>query len=191
MKNLFETCSAFTERWEGGLVDNPHDPGGITKFGVSLRLLKQLGLSVGDIDHDGDIDAADIRGLTIDQARGLFKSVFFDQYAVADFPVPVAVAYYDSLVNMGPKEAGRCMQRAANFYPNCCLDEDGIVGKATRMCVKEICRVAGAEQVLAARMIRERGRFYRVLSKNHPDLARFLNGWLARVGDLTVYVKTL
>lgn len=191
MNGLFEKCFAFTEKWEGGLVDNPHDPGGITKFGISLRLLKRLGLSNGDMDHDGDIDADDIKGLTIEQATALFRKVFYDPYKVALMPAPVAAAYYDALVNMGPKAAGQAMQRAINFYPNCRLAEDGVVGQGTRMCLKEICRIPGADVTLASRMIRERGRLYRVLVRDHPDLDRFLNGWLARIADLTVYVKTL
>ena len=43
-----------------GLVDDPDDPGGITKYGVSFRFLKDHGI---DVDGDGDIDAEDIRGL--------------------------------------------------------------------------------------------------------------------------------
>jgi len=41
----FEAAHAFTARWEGGLVDHPDDPGGVTNFGVSLRFLQAQGLA--------------------------------------------------------------------------------------------------------------------------------------------------
>lgn len=42
MPNLFDTAHAFTARWEGGLTDHPADPGGLTKYGVSLRWVQDL-----------------------------------------------------------------------------------------------------------------------------------------------------
>ena len=44
MPNLFDTAHAFTARWEGGLTDHPADPGGLTKYGVSLRWVQDLAL---------------------------------------------------------------------------------------------------------------------------------------------------
>ena len=42
MPTAFERAHAFTARWEGGLVDHPDDPGGITNHGVSFRWVKDL-----------------------------------------------------------------------------------------------------------------------------------------------------
>ena len=47
---------------EGGLTDNPKDPGGLTKFGISQR-------SYPDID---------IRNLTLDQAKAIYLRDFWD-----------------------------------------------------------------------------------------------------------------
>jgi lysozyme family protein len=57
---------------EGGdkLVDHPADPGGITRWGISLRALRKLGI---DVDGDGDSDADDIRALSIEDARGIYS----------------------------------------------------------------------------------------------------------------------
>ena len=88
MPNLFDTAHAFTARWEGGLTDHPADPGGLTKYGVSLRWVQDLaqqarqeclrqhrscdgcsaartpnctynGLDL-DMDGDGEMDAIDV-----------------------------------------------------------------------------------------------------------------------------------
>ncbi|MGR3585419.1 MAG: glycosyl hydrolase 108 family protein, partial [Pseudooceanicola nanhaiensis] len=52
-------------RREGGYVNDPGDPGGATNFGVTVHTMRRLGL---DLDGDGDVDAADVRRLTREQA---------------------------------------------------------------------------------------------------------------------------
>lgn len=47
--DAFEKAHEFTARWEGGYIEHANDPGGATKYGISLRFLKQQGLEVGDI----------------------------------------------------------------------------------------------------------------------------------------------
>ena len=42
MSNPFETAHAFTAQWEGGLTNQPADPGGLTNYGVSLRWVQDL-----------------------------------------------------------------------------------------------------------------------------------------------------
>ena len=68
MYSMEQQCALDWIFWaEGGYVDDPDDPGGATRFGISLRLLKKMG-KLGDIDGDGDIDADDIRRLSSDSA---------------------------------------------------------------------------------------------------------------------------
>ena len=42
--DVFEVAHTFTAHWEGGLDDDPRDPGGITHWGVCLRFLQELNL---------------------------------------------------------------------------------------------------------------------------------------------------
>ena len=51
---------------EGGYVNDPDDPGGATKYGVTIHTMRRLGL---DLDQDGDVDAHDVRHLTQEQAE--------------------------------------------------------------------------------------------------------------------------
>jgi lysozyme family protein len=44
---------------EGGFVDDPDDPGGATKHGVTIHTMRRLGL---DLDGDGDVDRGRARG---------------------------------------------------------------------------------------------------------------------------------
>ena len=148
MPNLFDTAHAFTARWEGGLTDHPADPGGLTKYGVSLRWVQDLAqqarqsclrqhkncescpqvrtlnCTCGDIDldMDGDVDADDIRACTREQAAILFKKHFWDAQGCAALPLPLAVALYDGAVNMGPGRAVRQLQQGMNAVGETQLD---------------------------------------------------------------------
>ena len=94
MTAFFQKAHDFTARWEGGLSDHPADPGGLTKYGVSLRWVQDLarqaredclrqarscdgcsdartqrcGYASLDMDMDGDVDGDDIRACTKAQA---------------------------------------------------------------------------------------------------------------------------
>ncbi|WP_346667589.1 glycosyl hydrolase 108 family protein [uncultured Desulfovibrio sp.] len=148
MPTAFERAHAFTARWEGGLVDHPDDPGGITNHGVSFRWVKELAeearrrcLGEGrhcencsrqggprcemralDMDTDGDVDADDIRACTKEQAAALFRRHFWDKLACDALPLPLAVTLYDGAVNMGPARAVRQLQAALNLVGENRLD---------------------------------------------------------------------
>ncbi|MBL4872523.1 MAG: peptidoglycan-binding protein, partial [Rhodobacteraceae bacterium] len=51
-------------RREGRYVNDPDDPGGATKFGVTIHTMRRLGI---DVDGDGDVDVDDVRKLTRDR----------------------------------------------------------------------------------------------------------------------------
>ena len=185
----FATAHAFTAQWEGGLTDHPADPGGLTNYGVSLRWLKDLGIVCGDIDHDGDIDADDVRALTPEKAADLFRRKFWDVYRLGELPQIMADVVYDCMVNTGPGQTARIAQRA--FNAECLpgpapLQVDGVFGPATREALR-----LGAGKPLALGLIMERERFYRNLVYSNPGFQPFLKGWLNRCTALRRFVGVL
>lgn len=163
-------------RHEGGFVDAPTDPGGATNFGISLRWLRGLGDSngdgwlEGDLDHDGDVDADDIRKLTRDEAVALYRTQWWERYGYAQIAdKAIATKVFDLAVNMGAGQAHKLLQRALRATGKI-VQEDGVLGPETRAAVD-----AYAYRGLLPALRSEAAGFYRGLNK--PE---FLYGWLNR-----------
>ena len=174
----FEKAHAFVARMEGGFVDDPADPGGTTNYGVSLRFLKTQGLEVGDIDGDGDIDADDIRALTPERAAGVLRRSFWDVFPLDNVPDPLALAVYDTAVNMGVGQAKRLTQKALS------VDADGRWGPLTWAAIKA-CTETAALALVECRRAR-----YAALVRNNPALGKFSRGWENRLKALEKEIRS-
>jgi lysozyme family protein len=166
---------AIIKEHEGGYSNDPNDPGGPTNFGISLRFLRESGNLLADVDHDGDIDAADIKGLTWELAAALFTSEFWSEYGYERLPADIAIKTFDLSVNMGPVQAHKILQRACRA---CGYDikDDGALGPITVAAARNILPAT----VLLAAMRSEAAGFYRLLVSKNVLLGVFINGWLAR-----------
>ncbi len=101
----FERAMARLLGDEGGYVDNPADPGGETKFGITKREYPNL----------------DIAALTPATAAAIYYRDWWQRYGYGDLPGPIAVKLFDLAVNIGPDHAARCIQpalraEAAGYY---------------------------------------------------------------------------
>lgn len=180
---LFNDIMAVVLEHEGfdRISDHPADPGGVTKWGVSLRFLQKLnevgpdGFAAGDMDKDGDIDADDIRGLTKDQALTVYWSQFWNRYGYGNLQDRIiATKVMDLSVNMGPAWAHTLLQRSAHAVVQSPMVEDGVLGPKTMAYAN-----SGALGIIVALRSEAAGR-YRLLAEVNPKNKVFLNGWLAR-----------
>lgn len=163
---------------EGGFVANPADPGGATNWGISLRWLRAQGL-LGDVDHDGDVDADDIRNLTRNQAIALYRDKFWR--ASYEWMIqPLAIKVLDTAVNVGPERAHRILQEALNAI-GLPVSVDGICGVQT----VKACIAAGPENLdqLLMEFRAAQSVYYAGLAIDKPDLRRFLKGWMRRAAS--------
>lgn len=105
----FARAVSHVLKMEGGLVDNPSDPGGLTNFGISQRAYPQM----------------DIRNLTQSQAAQIYHEDYWEKIHGDELPDPVAFALLDYAVNSGVGAAIRGLQRAIG------APVDGIMGPDT------------------------------------------------------------
>lgn len=168
------------EGWDK-LVNDPDDPGGITKWGWSLRTLKTLGdlnhddFPDGDIDHDGDVDQNDIINSAKGDAIELYFRHFWVKYGIYRFAPPVAGKLLDLGVNQGVKQATRELQRAVRSCSGQGITVDGLIGPQS-------LRMAGNCEAtdLCSAFNSEAAGFYRVLIAQKPRMKKYRNGWLNR-----------
>ena len=177
---------------EGGFVDNIHDPGGATNFGISLRYLQTVGdldddgFAEGDIDRDGDVDADDIVAMDEQTASVFYKTGFWypGKYGFID-DQDVATKAFDLGVNMGTKQGARIVQRALMAAGIVSVKDDGLFGPITLDSVNSV-----DSRVLLAAIRSEAAGFYRALILRNAalrdrgiqvkDLNVFRRGWLRR-----------
>jgi len=161
---------------EGGFVDHSSDPGGATNYGVSLRFLRQEGI---DIDNDGDIDADDIRAITPEKSKTIYKKYFWLPAQCDKIRSQlIATKVFDMAVNMGQRQAYKLVQRAINTLQSSQdLVVDGIVGPSTISAINSLEKT-DYELIIHIRV--EQAQFYLGLIESKPELADFQLGWLRR-----------
>ena len=108
MKN-FERCIEIILAEEGGLVENPKDPGGLTKYGISARAYPHI----------------NIRGLTRDDAKAIYKRDYWTPIKGDDLPDGLDLLLLDCAVNQGTGTAIKLLQEAVKEKT------DGVLGVLT------------------------------------------------------------
>jgi lysozyme family protein len=139
---------------EGGYVNDPKDPGGETNFGVAKR-------SHPDVD---------IKNLTKDGAKEIYKEVYWDKNKVESLSEDLRHIYFDMCVNQGRGRAVKILQKAANAK-GANLKVDGGMGPMT---------IAAMNGVELDRVRAYRIKYYADLVTRKPDLEKFYFGWFRR-----------
>lgn len=104
MKDVQDIAREIVQR-EGGFVDDPDDPGGATKFGVTIHTLRRLGM---DIDGDGDVDVNDVRRLSVAQAQEIFLKHYYERPRIGMLPDCLRASVFDMYVNAGAQAVKSC-----------------------------------------------------------------------------------
>lgn len=106
MPSVQQIASDIVAR-EGGYVNDPDDPGGATKHGVSIHTLRRLGL---DLTQDGRVGVDDVQALSQGQAVEIFIDHYFAAPKIGDLPAVLHDTVFDMYVNAG-SNAVKILQR--------------------------------------------------------------------------------
>jgi len=178
MKENFDKAISFTLDHEGGLVNNPADPGMITNFGISYRFLKNI---------RPDADESDIENMTRDDAIELYRNYFWRSCYCNELPSLVDSVVFDTAVNMGTGTAIKLLQRTLNELYGTNLKVDGGFGPITQSAIEEIADT----MEFAKAFLDKRRDYYTSLADNKPKFRVFLRGWMNRVDDLEKFIEEL
>lgn len=168
---------------EGGYVDDPDDPGGETKFGITIGTLRRLGI---DLDRNGDIDKRDVLRLTRSQARDIILKNYFEGPGIDGLPKPLQASVFDMYVNAGAN-AVRILQRLLNDMGQP-VQVDGVIGPATRKAANAAMKLA-PDHLEDAYGIARRNYYYR-LADYRPASRKYARrrdggkgGWILRAEE--------
>jgi len=179
----FELALPAILEHEGGpaFTNDPVDPGGATRWGISLRYLRARGdldrdgHLDGDVDHDGDIDAQDIRLLSKEQAARVYETGFWVPNRLAEVSSQrVATKIFDTAVNLGSAQAWRRAQLAAQSL-SIPIADDGKVGPKTLAAVNSL-----PEGLFMRAYCGAQRAFYESLIRSKPALSKYRRGWTRR-----------
>lgn len=182
MKSVTDIAREIVAR-EGGYVNDPDDPGGATKFGVTLGTMQRLGI---DLNRDGAVTARDVRLLTVDQAVDIYVKHYFEGAGVGRLPPVVQAPVFDMQVNAGAN-AVRLLQQLLNRMGHA-LAVDGVIGPQTVAAAKA---AAAPNPVLFADAYGiARRNYYYDLARNRPASRKFATtrkgakgGWILRAEE--------
>ena len=113
----FRKSVDFVLAHEGGYVNSFDDPGGPTNKGITIATFRRY------IKKNGT--TRDLRRLTDNQARIVYKRRYWDEVLGDMLPAGVDHAVFDFSVNSGPSCAARYLQKVTGAV------QDGRIGPAT------------------------------------------------------------
>ena len=182
MKRIEAIAEEIVAR-EGGYVDDPADPGGATKFGVTIGTLRRLGL---DLTGDRKVTTADVKAMTRSKARDIFIRDYYYRPKINELPEPVQASVFDMQVNAGAN-AVKILQRLLGQMDQP-VSVDGAIGpktiRAARLAQKQ------APDHFADAYGIERRNYYYSLADRRPASRKFARtknggkgGWIRRAEE--------
>ncbi|KAB7616380.1 peptidoglycan-binding protein [Amylibacter sp. SFDW26] len=178
-----DTIAAEIVHREGGFVNDPDDPGGATKYGVTIHTMRRLGL---DLTGDGQIDVNDVRRLSVAQAVDIFKKHYFYKPKIDQLPNALQVSVFDMQVNAGGT-AIKLLQKLLNAFGEDVV-ADGALGPQSIEAAGRVFMKA-PDHLVDAYGIERRNYYYRLADKRPKSrkYARRRNGgkggWIIRAEE--------
>jgi len=167
MKENFDSALAAVLHHEGGFVNHPKDPGGMTNLGVTKKVWEEwLGY---------EVDEKVMRSLTPNHVWPMYKSKYWDKIKGDDLPDGVDYIVFDAAVNSGPSRAAKWLQAAVG------ADVDGSIGAGT---LKAVADFPASDLIHAYQS--KRLEFL----QNLPTWETFGKGWGRRVAEVSSTAQT-
>lgn len=168
MKENFAAALKAVLQHEGGYVNNPADPGGMTALGVTKAVWESW------VGHP--VDEKAMRALTPETVAPLYKRKYWDAIRADDLPDGVDYIVFDTAINSGPGRAVKFLQACLN------LDTDGYIGPKT---------LAAARAADPQQLIEDYAKRRLSFLQDLPHWRTFATGWSRRVAEVQNAASTM
>lgn len=181
MSNFQTAVHDLIYRDELGFVNDPDDPGGATKYGVSLRTYRRL------IDPNATVQT--IRNLTYNDAVSFYEIFFWGPHgsamrALSSLPPRLAYVLFNAGVNIGRTRAHVLLQKTLRSHEEDVVI-DGVLGPRTvRACYRH-----DEDSLIREFAARLCVHYHTIMTKN-PTLQKFKLGWFRRAVRLAAGGQT-
>jgi uncharacterized protein (TIGR02594 family) len=146
---------------EGGYSNHPADPGGPTKYGITIHDVRMY--------VKKNATAADVQALSLDTAKRIYRQKYWDVLRCSDLPAGVDYAVFDFGVNSGVSRAAKFLQRIVG------VEQDGEIGPLTLAAVRKHNSVAIVTDLCDDRL---------AFLKGLRTWSTFGRGWGRRVAEV-------
>jgi lysozyme family protein len=143
---------------EGGFVDNPADPGGATKYGITQK----------------DMPAQNIRDLTTDQAIAYYKEHYVKELYAQIVDQALGEKVFDMGVLFGVGTAVKLLQ--ITLVNKVSLVTDGEFGPGTLSAVNQHANLLPAYRAVLINHCMS-------VVNSKPETSVFVRGWVARINS--------
>lgn len=168
MKENFDAALKAILHHEGGFVNHPKDPGGMTNLGVTKRVWEEW------TGHE--VDEKAMRALTPEVVAPMYKAKYWDRIRGDDLPTGVDYIVFDAAINSGPGRAAKWLQQTVGAVP------DGAIGAGT------LGKVAAME---AAEIVEKYQETRLAFLQSLPTWDTFGRGWGRRVAEVGAAAKKM
>ena len=164
MLNNWEKSLALVLKSEGGYVNNPADPGGMTNLGVTARVWEEW------VGHP--VDEKQMRSLTKVDVVPLYQRKYWNACRCSELPTGIDLCVFDTAVNSGPGRAVKLLQQCLG------VPADGAIGPKTITAVNQF------KDTALIHLIDEYCTARQAFLISLPTFGTFGKGWTARVQRL-------
>lgn len=161
MKQNFDSALQAILHHEGGYVNHPSDPGGMTNLGVTKRVWEEW------VGHE--VDEKAMRALTPEMVAPLYKKKYWDRIKGDDLPTGVDYAVFDAAVNSGPGRAAKWLQGCVG------VEQDGGIGPKT---------LAAVAKFDPKELVKDYAKRRLSFLMDLPHWGTFGKGWGRRVAEV-------
>ena len=173
-KSLLKQFNSVIAKWEGGIVNDPDDPGGFTRGGIALN-------------YNKTITKEELMAMDHDDIANVLYTKYGEPYKIHTMSPGLALAFFDCSINQGPSAAQVSLQHAINEFNGkesgvLYIKADGIFGKQSHAALQTIMAKYGNKnryRMLLTNFLSNRMNRY---SMNYNP--KFMKGWSNRLMDI-------
>jgi lysozyme family protein len=179
MQNVEDLTDEIISR-EGGFVNDPDDPGGATKYGITRAALERYRRSSGD---GRPVTAWSVADLGRSEAKAIYLRDYYERPRIGLLPESLRATVYDMYVNAGRNALVLLQDLLTQMGETVAVD--GVIGPATAAAAAKAAEAAPGHLADAYGIARR--NYYYALGDRRPASRKYAmrrdggkGGWITR-----------